>query len=336
MPDRSPAFFFVDIQNADADRFDAFVQKSAPGATADRVPMLRGRIMAANGTRAEDMQASPQAVWALRGDRGITYSPTLPSGSRVVEGEWWPADYQGPPLLSMEKRIADGLGLGIGDSVTVNVLGRNITARIANLRHVEWQSLGINFVLVFSPNTFRGAPHTHIATLAYPGETSAEQDAALLRDMAAAFPAVTSVRVKDALEAVGALVNNLIIGIRGASLITLIAAALVLAGALAASHHNRVYDAIILKTLGATRGRLIGAYALEYTLLGLATGIFGVVAGSLAAWMVVTRIMNLSYVWLPGPALGAAVLALAVTVLFGLAGTFRALGQKPATVLRNL
>jgi putative ABC transport system permease protein len=336
LPDRAPAFFFVDIQNADAARFDDFIRKVAPSATLERQPMLRGRIVAANGIKAEDLKPTPQAAWALQSDRGITYSKDIPSGSRVIEGEWWPEGYQGPPLLSIEKRIADGLGLKIGDTLTVNVLGRNITARIANLRVVDWQSLGINFVLVYSPNAFRGAPHTHIATLTFGGETTAPQDAAILREMAAAFPAVTTVRVKDAIEAVGSVVGNLVLGIRGASLITLFAAALVLAGALAATHHNRVYDAIILKTLGATRGRLLSAYALEYTLLGLATGVFGVLAGSIAAWMVVTKIMNLSFVWLPLPALAAALGALAVTVVFGLAGTFTALGQKPASVLRNL
>jgi putative ABC transport system permease protein len=336
LPDRSPAFFFVDIQNNDGARFDEFIRKAAPGARVEREPMLRGRIVAANGVKAEDLKPSPQAAWALQSDRGITYSADIPPGSRIVEGEWWPAGYQGPPLLSMEQRIAEGLGLKVGDTLTVNVLGRNITARIANLRMVDWQSLGINFVLVFSPNAFRGAPHTHIATLTFAKDTTATEDAAILRDMAAAFPAVTTVRVKDAIEAVGSVVSNLVLGIRGASLVTLIAAALVLAGALAASHHNRVYDAIILKTLGATRGRLISAYALEYTLLGLATGLFGVLAGSVAAWLVVTNIMNLSFVWLPAPALAAALAALAVTVVFGLAGTFRALGQKPASVLRNL
>jgi putative ABC transport system permease protein len=336
LPDRSPAFFFVDIQNNEASRFDDFIRKAAPGAALERQPMLRGRIVAANGTKAEELKPTPQAAWALQSDRGITYSNEIPPGSRLVEGEWWPADYQGPPLLSMEKRIADGLGLKVGDALTVNVLGRNITARIANLRVVDWQSLGINFVLVYSPNAFRGAPHTHIATLTFAGDTTAEQDAVILREMATAFPAVTSVRVKDAIQAVGSVVGNLVLGIRGASLITLIAAALVLAGALAASHHNRVYDAIILRTLGATRGRLISAYALEYSLLGLATGLFGVLAGSVAAWLVVTRIMNLSFVWLPLPALAAALGALAVTVVFGLAGTFSALGQKPASVLRNL
>ncbi len=336
LPDKSPAFFFVDIQNGDAAQFDAFIQKAAPDARAERVPMLRGRIVSANGIRAEDLKPTPQAAWALQSDRGITYAQTLPPGSGIVEGEWWPADYAGPPLLSMEKRIADGLGLKLGDTLTVNVLGRNITARIANLRSVDWQTLGINFVLVYSPNTFRGAPHTHIATLTFSRDTTAQQDAVILRDVAAAFPAVTTVRVKDALEAVGSIVNNLVLGIRGASLITLIAAALVLAGALAASHQNRVYDAIILKTLGATRGRLIAAYGLEYSLLGLATGIFGVAAGSVAAWLVVTRVMNLSFVFEPLPALTAALIALAVTVVFGLAGTFTALGQKPASVLRNL
>ncbi|MFN3347856.1 ABC transporter permease [Pseudorhodoplanes sp.] len=336
LPDRAPAFFFVDIQNADGPRFDDFIRKTVPDATLDRAPMLRGRIVAANGVKAEDLKPTPQAAWALQSDRGITYTDDIPPGSRLIEGEWWPAGYSGPPLLSMEKRIADGLGLKLGDTLTVNVLGRTVTAGIANLRTVDWQSLGINFVLVYSPNTFRGAPHTHIATLTFPQDTSAQQDAALLRDMAAAFPAVTSVRVKDAIQAVGSVVGNLVLGIRGASLITLFAAALVLAGALAASHHNRVYDAIILKTLGATRGRLIAAYTIEYSLLGLATGLFGVLAGSAAAWLVVTRIMNLTYVFLPLPALAAAFGALAVTVVFGLAGTFRALGQKPASVLRNL
>ena len=138
--------------------------------------------------------------------------------------------------------------------MTVNVLGRNITANIANMRTVDWQGLGINFVLVYSPNAFRGAPHTHIATLSYPGGSTLQQETALLKDVAGAFPQVTTVRVKDAIDAVGGIVANLVVAIRGASIVTLLAAALVLAGALAASHHHRVYDAVILKTLGATRG----------------------------------------------------------------------------------
>jgi putative ABC transport system permease protein len=298
--------------------------------------MLRGRIVSASGVKAEDLKPAPSAAWVLQSDRGITYNSDIPDGSRLVEGEWWGRDYQGPPLLSLEKRIADGLGLKIGDPVTVNVLGRNITATIANMRIVDWQNLGINFVLVYSPGTFRGAPYTHIATLTYPRESTLQEETALLKAIAAQFPAVTTVRVKDALDTVGAVVTNLVLAIRGASLVTLLAAALVLAGALAASHHGRVYDAVILKTLGATRGRLMSAYVLEYALIGTATALMGTLAGSLAAWMVVTRVMNLTYVWLPLPALAAACGALVITIAFGLIGTFGALGQKPASVLRNL
>ncbi len=176
----------------------------------------------------------------------------------------------------------------------------------------------------------------HLATLTYPGGGSTVAEAAMLKGMSQEFPSVTTVRVKDALDAVGALVANLALGVRGASSITLIAAALVLGGALAAGHRHRVYDSVILKTLGATRRQLISAYALEYALLGLATAVFGVAVGSLAAWRVVSDVMNLGYVWLPGSAVAAAFGALAVTVGFGLAGTFTALGRKPAPVLRNL
>jgi len=204
------------------------------------------------------------------------------------------------------------------------------------LRSVDWQGLGINFVLVFSPGTFAGAPHTHIATLTMPGNGPPDQEIALVKAVADAFPAVTTVRVKDALDAVGGLVRNLTLAVRGASVLALIAAVLVLGGALAAGHRHRVYDAVVLKTLGATRARLIGAYALEYLLLGAATAVFGVAAGSVAAWMVVTEVMNLPFTWLPGPAALAALGALMVTIVFGLAGTFSALGHKPATVLRNL
>lgn len=336
LPDKSPAFYFVDIQSADAQRFDAFIGARAKDAVLQRVPMLRGRIVAANGVKAEDLKPAPNAAWVLQSDRGITYTEDIPAGSRLVEGEWWAKDYSGPPLISFEKRIAEGLGLKIGDPVTVNILGRNVTATIANMRVVDWQNLGINFVLVYSPGAFRGAPHTHIATLTYPRESTLQEETALLKDIARDFPMVTTVRVKDAIDAVGAVVSNLVMAIRGASVVTLLAAALVLAGALAASHHGRVYDAVILKTLGATRMRLIAAYALEYALLGAATALVGVAAGSLAAWMVVTSVMNLSFVWLPLPALAAACGALAVTIAFGLIGTYGALGRKSAQVLRNL
>ena len=336
LPAKAPSFYFLDIPADQSERFGAFVRAQNPSGKLEEVPMLRGRIISAGGIPAENIKPREDAAWVLQSDRGITYASEIPAGSRLVEGKWWNADYDGPPLVSFEKRVAEGLGLKLGDPVVVNVLGRNITATIANMRLVDWESLGINFVMVFSPNSFRGAPHTHLATLAYPGGGTPAQDATLISAVAQAFPMVTAVRVKDALDAVGSIVANLILAIRGASAITLVVAALVLGGALAAGHRYRVYDAVVLKTLGATRGRLLTAYSIEYLLIGTATAVFGVIGGSLAAWLIVVQLMHLSFTWLPLPALTAATAAVVVTVGLGLAGTFMALGQKPAPILRNL
>ncbi|HEY6832281.1 MAG TPA: FtsX-like permease family protein, partial [Pseudolabrys sp.] len=336
LPARAPSFYFLDIPSGQAGKFDDFVRAQAPGAVLEEVPMLRGRIVSANGIAAEQLKPKEDAAWVLQSDRGITYSNQLPEGSRLVEGEWWQPDYSGPPLVSFEKRIADGLGLKLGDPVTVNVLGRNITAKIANMRIVDWQSLSINFVMVFTPNAFVGAPHMRLATLAYPDGGTAAQEGSMIRAVADTFPMVTSVQVKDALEAIGALIGNLLLAIRGASAITLLAAALVLGGALAAGHRHRVYDAVILKTLGATRTRLLAAYTIEYLLLGAATALFGVLSGLVTSWLIVTELMHRRFTWLPWPAVAAAAAAVLVTVVLGLLGTYRALGQKPAPVLRNL
>jgi putative ABC transport system permease protein len=336
LPANAPSFFFLDIANAEAPRFDAFLAAEAPGAEVERVPMMRGRLVSLKGVPVDRIKAQEQVAWVLDGDRGITYAAQVPEGSQLAAGEWWPADYRGKPLVSFEREVAAGLGLEVGDEITVNVLGRNITATIANLRQVEWRTLGINFVMVFSPNTFAGAPHTHLATVTFPNGADPGRDAALLRTTAKAFPAVTSLRVKDALDSVNAVVAQLVMAIRAASSIALTASLLVLAGALAAGHRARLYDAVVLKTLGATRPRLVGAYAIEYGALGLATAIFGLVAGVIAAWLIVTRLMHMEFTLeLFGP-VAAASLAIVVTVGLGLLGTWRILSQKPAAYLRNL
>jgi putative ABC transport system permease protein len=336
LPEKAPTFFFLDIPAAQNTRFDAFVRDQAPGAVVERVPMLRGRIVAANGIKADELKPAAGSAWVLRGDRGITYAIAVPAGSRIVAGQWWSPAYSGEPLVSLESRTAHDLDLKIGDTITVNVLGRNVTARIANLRAVDWENLGINFVLVFSPGTFDAAPHSDIATLTFADGGATAEETALIKALAVAFPTVTAIRVKDALDAVDALVGKLVLALRGASSLTLITAALVLGGALAASQRFRIYDAVVLKTFGATRARLTAAYALEYLLIGLATALFGVSAGTLAAYFVVTELMDFPFAWAAGVAIEAAVAALFVMVVIGLAGTFNALSRKPAAVLRNL
>ncbi|MGB3815740.1 MAG: ABC transporter permease [Shinella sp.] len=335
LPERAPNFFFVDIQSNEVEGFRTVLSANMPEGKIIEVPMLRGRVMELNGVEVGKVKVPPEGQWVLRGDRGITYAKRVPENSTLSAGEWWPEDYSGEPLVSFSTEEGRELGLKLGDTVTVNVLGRNITARIANFRNVEWESLSINFVMVFSPNTFAGAPHAWLATVIDPSATAVEE-AAALKAITNAYPTVTSVRVKDALDVVNELVGQLATAIRAAAAVALIASILVLAGALAAGNRARVHDAVVLKTLGATRTTLIRAFSYEYMMLGLATAVFALFAGGVAAWFVVSRIMKLPSSFLPDVAVTTVVIALVLTVGMGLAGTWRILGQKAAPVLREL
>ncbi len=335
LTERAPNFFFVDIQAAEVEAFDALVKQEAPAGRLAKVPMLRGRVMAINGVEAQKLDVPPEGAWVLRGDRGLTYADAVPANATLVQGQWWPKDYAGEPLVSFSAEEGNEIGLKIGDTITVNVLGRNVTARIANFRTVEWESMSINFVMIFSPNTFAGAPHSWLATLTVPAASAADE-AMVLNAVTRAFPAVTSVRVKDALDVVNRIVGQLGTAIRAAAGVALIASLLVLAGALAAGNRARIHDAVVLKTLGATRRTLITAFSLEYMLIGLATAIFALAAGGIAAWFVVEHIMTLPSSFQPEVALATIAVALVFTVGIGLLGTWRVLGHKAAPVLRNL
>lgn len=331
IPQRAPAFFFLDVPNNQLQPFKDALAKE-PGVThTNNTPMLRGRVVAVKGVPADKVKASPESNWALRGDRGLTYAATLPEGSRLTEGEWWPADYAGPPLVSLVDEIAHGIGVKIGDEITVNVLGRDITAKVANLRSVNWRSLGINFVMVFTPSTLKGAPHNHLVTV----EMKGGDEAKLLNTMARAYPSVTAVRVKDALDMVSGLLNKMLVAIRSANILTLVTGMLVLAGALAAGLSERLYEAVVLKTYGASKRQLIGAFVIEYAGLGLAAALFGLAVGSAASWFLSHFILEIPWSFSGPTAVLTALLAMAVTVAGGLAVTWRALSAKPGPLLRN-
>ena len=335
MAEKAPSFFFVDIQGRDLEKFNAVVKQASPEGAIVEVPMLRGRILEFNGEDVQKRQIDPEARWVLHGDRGITYAETMPANSQLVEGQWWAPDYSGEPLVSFSADEARELRLKVGDTVTVNVLGRNLTARIANFRSVEWRSMSINFVMVFSPNTFKGAPHAWLATLTDPASTQAV-DARVMRDVTNAFPGITSVRVKDALDVASAMVAQIAVAIRAAASIAIVVSVLVLAGAIAAGNRARIHDAVVLKTLGARRGMLARAYLYEYFLLGLSASVFALAAATAAAWYVMTEIMDLPFQFLAGTAFSTIGIALLVTAGTGLIGTWSILGQKAAPVLREL
>ena len=257
--------------------------------------------------------------------------PSLPKGSRLAAGTWWPADYHGPPLISFDAALARGMGLKIGDTLSVNLLGREITARIANLRTINWERLGINFAIVFAPGTLEHAPQTDLAAVYLP---QAEEEI-LVQRVTEQFPNVSAIHVREALAAVGRVVGLIGDAVRLTALVTLAAGALVLGGALAAGHRRRVYDAVVLKVLGATRGMILSSFLIEHGLLGALAGLVAAGLGTIAAYFLVTRLMEADWVFLPAPLLWTVALAVVLTLALGLAGTWRALGVKAGPYLRN-
>jgi putative ABC transport system permease protein len=333
---RTPSFYFVDVAKEQAEEFASFLSAFAPGAKLERAPMLRGRIVAVKGAPAGALHPPDDIAWALEGDRGVTFASTLPEGSTLAAGRWWDAaEDAGPPLVSLETRIAEGLGLSIGDTITVNVLGREVTARIANLRRVEWSSFGINFVMVFSSGAFADAPFSQIFTVAFPDRADSRRDARLTREVATRFPAVAAIRVKDALDAAATLADRLSLAARGAAAIAMITAALALGSAVAASQETRMREAVILRTLGATRGFLTRAYGIEFALLGAVAGAVAVGAGSGAAALILVTLMRMDFAFRPWPVALTTLGALAFAIGLGLVGSWRVLGRRPGAALRR-
>ena len=331
IPERAPSYYFIDIQPAQAQAFDAVIA-SVPGAgELRRMPSLRARIVRINGIGVDRAAIAPTARWVVRGDRGLTYTATPPPYSRVVAGEWWPADYSGPPVISLDAHIARGFGVGVGDTLTFNLLGREITATIANLRRVDWISLALNFVVIFAPGTLEGAPQTHIATVkAAPGSEEAVRSAVTSR-----FANITAIHVRDALEAAAAILAAIATAGRATGAVALVVGTLVLAGAIAAGQRRRIYDAVVLKIVGARRSDILSAFVIEFAIVGLASSALAGLFGCAAAYLILTGVMDTSWAFLPGPVIGAALGCTGVTMAFGFAGTWRALGQTAASALRT-
>ncbi len=332
IPERAPSFFVLDIPSEEVGRFRKIVTGRAPAAEINAVPSLRGPIVAIKGQRVSDMKNIPEEAWILRGDRGLTFSPTLPDGNRIVAGKWWPADYAGRPLISLDVRAATALGLKPGDRMTVSVLGVEIDAEIASTREINWDSLGFNFAVIFSPGALEGAPFNYMATIALP----ADKESGLSNALAEAFPSASLIRVKDVIGQVGALMGQLAGAVRAASLVAVLAGIAVLIGAIAASRRARTYDAVILKTLGGSRFQILAAQAMEYAGLAALVSLIAFAVGALGGWIVVTETLGLE--WDPDWWQVAATIAVGgiSVIALGLIGSLPALAARPAQVLRTL
>jgi putative ABC transport system permease protein len=331
IPTKAPSFFVLDIPNDQKAAFAALVERTAPGGRTVIVPSLRGPVTAVNGVPAQQIKAGAEG-WILRGDRGLSYAADLPEANTLFSGKWWPREYAGPPLISLDDQAAQALGLKVGDTLSVSVLGVDITARIANTRKIDWQSLGFNFAILFAPGALEAAPHGWMATV----QVAPGKERAVARALSATFPTASVVRVKDVIGQVQTLLGQLSAAIRAAASVTVAAGIAVLVGALAAGARARTYDAVLLKLLGATRGQVAAATLAEYGLLAAIVSGLALVLGSTAGWFVVTQIFKLDWTpdW-PRVLLTVGVGAV-VTVVLGLAGNWRALSARPAAVLRQL
>ncbi|MCC0065845.1 MAG: drug:proton antiporter [Rhodovulum sp.] len=327
LPARAPAYFFVDIQN---DQLEGFLETAwaEPGVTAvETAPMLRGIITRINGQPAREVAGGH---WTLNGDRGVTYAATSPPGTVITEGAWWPEDYAGPPLMSFAEQEGRELGLKLGDTLTVNILGRDLTATIANFREVKFETMGINFLMTVDPAALAGAPHTHIATV----YAEPEAEAPLLRELADAYPNITAVRVREAIEKVASSLEGLGAATRWGASATLLTGLVVLVGAAAAGVRRRVFESAVLKTLGAGRGRILASFALRAALIGMAAGGVAILAGGIAGWAVMVLVMDGSFRFEPVSALAIVAGGALASLLAGLAFALGPLSARPARVLR--
>ena len=330
LPKDAPAFFFVGVEGDRIERFTEIVSGIEGTSRFRSVPFLRGRIVRVNGLDPEEALVNDEHSWVIESDRGLSYAETPPDNP-VVAGEWWPEDYAGPPLVSVEADVVDAFELELGDTITLGILGREITAEVRHVRHVEWQGMQLNFALLLSPEPMRRAPHGHVATVS----ATPEAEVRIERTLAREFPAVTVVRVREALGRVAEIMGNIAAAARSVGGITLLAGALVLAGAVAAGHRRRTYESVVLKVLGVRRRDVALIHMAEFGLLGLLTGGIAALAGTAAAWTVVTQVLDQEWTFLPGTVAATVVFCVVLTLALGLLGTWRALGEPASPYLRN-
>lgn len=327
LPTRAPAFFFVDIQPDQLDPFLAVVKANPAVTEIETAPMLRGVITQINGKPARDVAGDH---WVVRGDRGITYAATPGAKTRITAGTYWPEDYAGDPQISFAAEEAEEMGLRLGDRMTVNILGRDITATITSFREVDFSNAGMGFVMTLNPSALAGAPHTHIATVYAPPDA----EAAILKDVTKTWPNITAIRIREAVDRVAEALSAIATATAWAAAGTLVTGFVVLIGAAAAGERARIYESAILKTIGATRGRILASFALRSALMGAAAGMVAVVAGGIAGWAVMTFVMDSGYRFEPVSAIGIVAGGVLATLIAGLAFALRPLSVRPARTLR--
>ncbi len=327
LPERAPSYFFVDMQKDQMPGFLERLESDPAVSRIDSAPMLRGIISHINDRPATEVAPGH---WVVEGDRAISYADALPARTELTAGTWWGEDYTGTPQLSFAAEEAEEIGLKLGDLITLNILGRDITAPITSFREVDFSTAGMGFVMLMNPSALAGAPHSFIATV-YAEEKA---EAAILNDINDRFPNVTAIRVRDAIAQVSELLAGLASATSWGASVTLLTGFLVLIGAAAADQRARTYEAAILKTLGATRGRILTSLVLRAAILGAAAGLVALGAGIAGGWAVSHFVMETSFAVIWPSAITIILGGALVTLLAGLGFALGPLTARPAQTLR--
>jgi len=332
--ERAPSLFLMDIQPDQQQQIQELLQTAA-GHPEDVMvyPMIRGRITALNGKSVSENDVKEDVRWALRGDRGLSYSDVPPPNAAISDGTWWPENYHGKPLVSVDKRFLDGMGLKIGDMITLDVLGKPIEAQIANARKIDYTTFQINFAMMLSPGVLESFPHSYLATVHLPKLDNSETE--LVKMLAKHFPGITIIRTTEAVELVRGIMDNIAKALRIAVCISLLAGLLVLASALGAMVEQRLYDTAILKVLGASRRDILRIYTVEWILLALITAIIAAIIGTFAAWAIMQRFQGEGFYLMPHITLLTITGCVFVVWLTGYMMNRRIFSMRPAKLLRN-
>ncbi|MBL0319247.1 MAG: ABC transporter permease [Alphaproteobacteria bacterium] len=335
MEKQAPSLFFIDIQQDQRNPFYARLAKSASSDHIMMLPIIRGRIVKLNGNVVKPENVSDDVRWAIQGDRGFSYSTSLLPNSHISSGTWWPEDYKGKPLVSIDDRFLKGMNLTIGDTVTINILGQEITATIANARHIDYSTFQINFAMMFSPGVLEAFPATSIATVILDTKQNPSLETNLVRSLAHEFPNITSIRTSQAIERIKEIIHSIAMAMRVAIITSMIAGILVLSSCLRALLNQRIYDTAILKVVGASRRDILKTYLSEWILLGAVTTLIASIIGTLGAWLIMMRFPGQVFSIMPGLTLAVILAAMGLIIFIGYIGNSQVFRVKPASLLRN-
>lgn len=325
----APNHFLINIQPQERASIAGIFQGNDIAAP-QFVPMVRARMSSINGESVTE-RAFPMQEGERMANReaNLTWAADLGATNEVVAGEWWPADYNGEPLVSVEEDAAMEMGLELGDRLEFLVAGQDIEATVSSFRKVNWDSFQPNFFMVLSPGALDDYPATHVASLKIE-----EDQRAVLLQMVRAHPSVSVIDLGAILEQVQSIIAKASLAVQAVFVFTLAAGIAVLFAAVQSTIDERRFESAMLRALGVRRRTVLAGVLTEFAALGFAAGFLAAAGASILAAVIAVQLFELEYSF--NPMLWVAGLAGGIILVCG-SGYLAARGAinaPPADVLR--